>query len=836
MSGPLTGEGIPPIGTPIRDTWVRVLDAGLRSVDVGAVGELYVGGPGLARGYLGRPALTAERFVADPFGPPGARLYRTGDLVRRRRDGALEFVGRADDQVKIRGFRVEPGEVAAALAEHPAVARAVVVSRTDQGREPRLVGYVVPDPAADGAVAGHEADRRVAEWREVYDELYARSGDLPLGEDFSGWRGSHDGEPIPPEQMREWRDVTVERIGELRPRRVLEVGVGAGLLLARLAPRCEAYWGTDFSAAAVENLRRQVEGDAELAGRVTLRVQPAEVLDGLPTGFFDTVVLNSVVQYFPHGEHLVDVLDRLLGLVAEGGAVFVGDVRNLRLLRCFHTDVHLRRSTEDGPVAASALRTAVDRGVATDQELVVDPDLFTELAARHPLVAGVDVRLRRGRHHNEMSRYRYDVVLRRNPPPVEHDRCWHAERLCWGRDVADLRDLAARLTRHRSRRLWISGVPNARLTTALAALRLVERGEPVDAAGLERVAEEDPTPVDPEAFHDLGAILGYRVATTWTPASGDGRVDVLFEADTRAPSPALGASWPLVDGTPAPDVGASQGRWFTRHTNNPTAARWAGALPARLRAHLRERLPDHMVPALDRRPRLVAPDRQRQGGPAVPAGARPRPRARRPPAAHPGGADAVRVVRRGPRCAGGVGGRQLRGHGRALAGRHPAGQPGPHRPRGRAARPRGVRGADRRRPRRPARPRPAPAAPDAPSASRRGADVVRAAATVVPAPPRRPQRDVQRPVGRAAVRSAGPCGAGRRAAGRGRAAREPAHGPHRRRRSTAPGGAARGPTPAGGPVRVGGGPGERPAGRGPPGVRPADRDPVSRGPLRRARR
>ncbi|MBB5954029.1 amino acid adenylation domain-containing protein/non-ribosomal peptide synthase protein (TIGR01720 family) [Saccharothrix tamanrassetensis] len=136
-SSPLTPGGPPPIGRPIPGTEVRVLDDELRAC---AEGELYVTGVGLARGYLGRPGLTASRFLADPFGPPGSRMYRTGDVVRVRDDGELAFVGRADHQVKIRGFRVEPGEIEALLREHPAVRQAVVVARDEPKR---LVAYVV---------------------------------------------------------------------------------------------------------------------------------------------------------------------------------------------------------------------------------------------------------------------------------------------------------------------------------------------------------------------------------------------------------------------------------------------------------------------------------------------------------------------------------------------------------------------------------------------------------------------------------------------------------------------------------------------------------------------
>ncbi|MEV5433768.1 SDR family NAD(P)-dependent oxidoreductase, partial [Streptomyces sp. NPDC052701] len=149
-----------PIGRPLADLRVYLLDAAGCPVPPGATGEMYVAGAGVAAGYLGRPELTAERFLDDPFGPPGARMYRSGDLARRRADGTLDYLGRADAQVQIHGFRVEPGEIEAVLAAHPQVSRAAVVVRSAESGAQQLVAYTVPagqEPPSPADLRAHAA-------------------------------------------------------------------------------------------------------------------------------------------------------------------------------------------------------------------------------------------------------------------------------------------------------------------------------------------------------------------------------------------------------------------------------------------------------------------------------------------------------------------------------------------------------------------------------------------------------------------------------------------------------------------------------------------------------
>ncbi|MFJ9030555.1 amino acid adenylation domain-containing protein [Streptomyces sp. NPDC102274] len=176
-SGDALSGGAPPIGRPLTHVRAYVLDGALQPVEPGRRGELYLAGTGLARGYLGRPGLSAERFVADPFGPPGSRMYRTGDLALWREDGQLRFLGRADAQVKISGFRIEPGELETVLATHPGVSEAMAAVRKDAAGDARLVAYAVPVTGA-----GRADPEALREWAAERLPAYLVPGEVRLAE------------------------------------------------------------------------------------------------------------------------------------------------------------------------------------------------------------------------------------------------------------------------------------------------------------------------------------------------------------------------------------------------------------------------------------------------------------------------------------------------------------------------------------------------------------------------------------------------------------------------------------------------------------------------------
>ena len=206
-----------------------------------------------------------------------------------------------------------------------------------------------------------------------------------FGMDFRGWNSSYTGDPIPLEEMVEWRSATVDRIMALQPRRVLEIGAGSGLVLSQIAPHCEHYVGTDMSAVAIDTLARSLEQlRIGWRDRVQLLTQPAHVTEALPQGYFDTIILNSVIQYFPNAGYLAEVIDNAVDLLAPGGALFIGDVRNHTLQGAFQTAVALARTNATD---AAEIRQRVQRAVLGEPELLLGPGVFHHLG-RRPCVGG----------------------------------------------------------------------------------------------------------------------------------------------------------------------------------------------------------------------------------------------------------------------------------------------------------------------------------------------------------------------------------------------------------------------------------------------------------------
>ncbi|GAB3264612.1 hypothetical protein GCM10027347_31780 [Larkinella harenae] len=568
------------VGRPVHNTQVYILDEFLKPVSVGTVGEIFIAGDGVARGYMNRPDLTEERFLKNPFSQTsGSRMYRTGDLGRFLENGEIQCLGRIDHQVKVRGHRIELGEIENAIGTIPDIKETAVIARETRSGDNVLVAYVVPE-----AIATND---KAPSWQERWDMIYNVGVDhdsetseqvleLAIAEQLSGKKDVKD-------EIDDWVQQSIRRIKRLRPQRIMEVGCGAGQLLFELAPEASLYVGSDYSPTAIENLREKLALNKTKWRNVKTAVANADDFSAVPAGSLDLVLIHSVAQYFPDTAYLQRVIEEAVKVVAPGGCIFIGDMQGKGTLRMHHTFDQFPRSSPENTVAD--FKKIVDRRLFIEDEFMADPAYFYALPQAIPAISGVDIQLREGKYLNETTKHHYDIWLYvgQSPEVAEADIV-----IDWRPDLTP-EALERKLAEQPQAVLQLRSVFNSRTADDHTLIQMIDglSDETLLKDAKFRIPAT-PINVNPATLWAVGEKHNFNAHVRWASDGADNLLDVVFIPNSRSQQvPARPAAITLENAS------------LNDFARNPFKHNLV--VPAEQlqewKNHIRQHLPDYMVPS-----------------------------------------------------------------------------------------------------------------------------------------------------------------------------------------------------------------------------------------------
>ncbi|MBN2535368.1 MAG: amino acid adenylation domain-containing protein [Spirochaetales bacterium] len=572
----------PSIGVPLDNVKTFILNGFFNPVPVGVPGELCLSGKSLSPGYWNNEELTNEKFIDNPF-LPGEKMYTTGDICRWLPDGEIDFIGRKDGQVKIRGIRIESGEIESILKENDLVRNAIVIPREDQDNRKRLVAFLEYNREN---LYRYKNDiellnkNHVEQWEYLFDDTYGETREGSPDFNITGWNSSYTGQAIPGEEMQEWVDNAVEEILSFKPKRVLEIGCGTGLLLFRIAPHCDYYCGTDFSQKALDYIDER-KGRLKSSGVTieTVKCEADRIGESVHTRF-DLVILNSIIQYFPNSDYLYDVINQAQAMVVPGGRFFIGDVRSLPLFHLYHTSVELYKAHSSETIKEVQIR--INQKILNENELLVDPGFFRNLRQGIKRIRNVRVIPEKSRYLNELTKFRYQVVLTIDENEINKIPVfWHD----YG-SLSDVSDIASMLEKEDI--IGFGQIPDDRLSFDLMCRNVLDSMNPENTIGdvKEMLKKEENRRNVKNEIENQAELHGFYVYTSWSSHGPDGSYDIVL---SKKP---LEHIKDTIDWDPPSREEKSR----DGYTNNPVRSNLLQFMEKELKQWIARKVPDYMVP------------------------------------------------------------------------------------------------------------------------------------------------------------------------------------------------------------------------------------------------
>jgi len=565
------------IGKPIHNTQWCIMDDEGKPVEKKKVGEIYIGGAGVAEGYWNQEELTTEKFISLQQGQ-GMRgtFYKTGDLGKMLDNGELVCLGRKDHQVKLRGHRIELGEIETCLSALDSIKQSVVIIREDIPGNKQLVGYVTLKDIQEKSV--HK------DWESQWENLYKKGKEQVSHEQQHDLDAAllqvvtHDDVS---KQHVEWLQLTIERIQAIGAKNIFEVGCGSGQLLFALAPFTNHYIATDFAPTAIQSIQNRINEAPTQWQQITAYTAAADDFSPIYDKPIDLVLINSVAQYFPTIDYTLHVLKQAIHALEKGGCVFVGDMQGKNTLSLFHTIDYLVKAN---PITTiSTLQEVVDHRIQIEDELVADPSFFYLLPTIFPEITGVDVQLRRGYLINETTKYHFDVWLFVNTTiemaHPEHTIQWDSTR-----SLTSIEELLVTAT---YAVLEVKNIPNARTYNDIKIKQQLENAPPDSIlAGLQHDYQLPSTGEQPDSFWELAERHQYRAHVRWATDGTDGFFEVVFIKSTNKH---------LIPATPIPITQIALHQTIRApHTKNEVLIETDVLVT--WKQHLAKSLPSYMIP------------------------------------------------------------------------------------------------------------------------------------------------------------------------------------------------------------------------------------------------